>query len=140
MKYFLTAKTSLVVLLAGLLFLPACTTTSTIQSRKQERLAAYQALPPDMRAAVDQGSLKAGMNPDAVWIAWGPSSQVLVGGNQSGETTTWVYRGSYLQETRIWGRWRMYYAYTPISYTRAQVIFANGAVREWQTFPEPPGY
>jgi hypothetical protein len=128
------AALSLVLLVAG------CVTGTTVQSRKGERFSAYQALNPEMRAAVDAGQLKAGMNMDAVYIAWGKPSQILQGGSETGETTTWVYRGTYTQQTEIWGYWRMHYAYATISYTRAQAIFTNGVVTRWDTFPSPSGY
>jgi len=30
-----------------------------------------------------------------------------------------------------------HYDYTPRTYPRAQVVFVNGLVRQWQMFPEP---
>ncbi len=130
------AKYSPIILLVGLL-LAGCATTQTVESRKQERYAAYQALSPELKAAVDQGQVKSGMSMDAVYIAWGKPSQVVSGGNAAGETTTWIYQGGYVQETRFWGYSRLHYAYTPLTYVRAQVIFVNGLAKEWQTFPEP---
>ncbi len=114
-----------------------CATSSTVQTRKQERYAAYEALTPELKSAVDLGEVRAGMSMDAVYIAWGKPSQVLSGGNQTGETTTWVYQAGYMQEVRYWGRTRVNYGYTPMTYVKAQVIFVNGLVKEWQTFPEP---
>jgi hypothetical protein len=123
-------------LLAALL-LTGCA-TSTIQSRKQERYGAYSAMAPEMRAAVDQGSIKVGMPMDGVYIAWGPPSQVTSGGTAAGETTTWLYYGGYVSESTYFGWRRTYYAYTPVNYLSAQVDFASGVVREWHTFPRPP--
>lgn len=125
--------------LAGLA-LGGCVTTGTVASRKQERVAAYEALSPEMRSAVDQGMIKTGMSMDAVYIAWGNPNQIVSGGNQAGETTTWIYQGSFLQEVRYWGGWRMHYAYSPVTYVRAQAVFTNGVVKEWQTFPQPLPY
>src|SRR5262245_3355725 len=51
------------------LFAAGCT-TSTIESRKKERLAIYTALPPDQKQLVDHGQIKVGMGPDAIYIAW----------------------------------------------------------------------
>jgi len=124
------------VLLAALL-VTGCASTDTIASRKQAHADGYAMLPPDMRAAVDQGQIKAGMSKDGVMIAWGKPSQSVHGGNASGETTTWIYQGLYTQETRIWGPYRMNYAYTPLTYVRAQVVFVNDVVQSWQTFPAP---
>ncbi|HZQ47262.1 MAG TPA: hypothetical protein VFC07_09650 [Verrucomicrobiae bacterium] len=131
-----SVKFFVVVLFAGLL-LAGCATPSTVVSRKQERSAAYAALPPEMKAAVDQGQLKAGMNMDAVYIAWGPPGQVLNGGNEGGETTTWIYYGGYVEEVRYWGHRSVHYDYDPRTYQRAQVVFVNGLVSQWQTFPPP---
>jgi hypothetical protein len=124
------------VLLAGLL-LAGCATPSTVASRKQERYAAYGALSPELRALVDQGQLKVGMNPDAVYIAWGPPGQVMQGENEAGKTTTWLYYGGYVQEVRYWGYSRVHYDYNPGTYVRAQVVFVNGLIKQWQTFAEP---
>lgn len=125
-----------VVLLASLV-LAGCATSSTVVSRKQERYAAYMALPPEMKAAVDQGQLKAGMNMDAVYIAWGQPGQVLNGGSEGGETITWIYYGGYVQEVRYWGYRSPHYDFYPSTYHRAQVLFVNGRVSQWQTFPQP---
>src|SRR6266704_2114952 len=62
-------KTSVVVLIAALT-LCGCA-TSTIQTRKQERSAAYAELPAETRSLVDQGKIKVGMSLEAVYIAWG---------------------------------------------------------------------
>jgi outer membrane protein assembly factor BamE (lipoprotein component of BamABCDE complex) len=127
----------IVILMAGLA-LTGCATSSTVQSRVEERNAAFTAMPADVRASVAAGQLKAGMNPDAVYIAWGAPSQVTKGGNEAGETETWFYFGGYVQQTRYWGSRRMYYDYYPATYVRAQVMFADGLVKQWQQFGEPP--
>jgi hypothetical protein len=119
------------------LLLAGCA-TSTVQSRKQERYAAYQALPPELKAAVDQGQVKVGMSMDAVYIAWGKPGQVSQSGNQNGEATDWSYLGFYTQETQFWGYRRMFYGYTTLTYPRAVVKFVNGVVVEWQTYPRSP--
>jgi hypothetical protein len=110
------------VLLAALL-MAGCASTDTIASRKQAHADGYAMLPPDMRAAVDQGQIKVGMSKDGVLIAWGKPSQSVHGGNASGEATTWIYQGLHTQETG--------------SYARAQVIFVNDLVQSWETFPAP---
>jgi len=119
------------------LLLAGCATHSTVQSRKQERYAAYQALPADQKAAVDQGRLMPGMSMDAVYIAWGKPTQVISGGGPGGETVTWLYQHNYLQETEYLGTRHVYYGYTPSSYVGAQVVFVNGVVSTWQTFASP---
>jgi hypothetical protein len=131
----LVLKCAGIVLAAAML--SGCATT-TIQSRKQERYAAYSALSPEMRDAVDRGTIKVGMPMDAVYIAWGSPSQTTSGGNANGEVTTWLYDASYLATSTYIGWRRTYYAYTPINYVRAQVDFANGIVKQWHTFAAPP--
>ncbi len=136
MRNYNMVKKAVVVLLAGLV-LAGCA-TSTVQSRKQERYAAYEALTPEMRGLVDQGQIKVGMTTDAVYIAWGPPGRVQQGENESGRTTTWVYYGSYMQEVRYWGYRNLHYAYYPTTYVRAQAVFVNDLVKSWQTFGAPP--
>ncbi len=145
-------KTSLWLLLAGLfpLLLTGCA-TSTIETRKQERQAAYAALAPDQKAAVDAAQIKVGMSMDAVYLAWGKPSQVLTGESSNGPTVTWLYQGTYLQEYRYWSYHPYYYGrgfygspyldydYYPRSYIKAEVIFENGKVKEWRSLPRP-GY
>jgi hypothetical protein len=132
----LQMRCALILLLAGLL-LAGCVVVRGVDYRKQERMSAYMALPPEMRQAVDLGQLKVGMNSDAVYIAWGKPSQIISGGNATEETTTWLYRTGYIQQSTFWGPYREHTAYTTMTYTRAQVTFVNGAVREWQTYPSP---
>ncbi len=124
--------------LAGML-LTGCAASGTVATRKQERPAAYEALSPEMRALVDQGKISRGLSTDGVYIAWGKPGQVTEGENELGQTTTWSYYGSYLQETTIWGRRRIYYSYNPVNYISGQVTFTNGFVKQWQTYPSP-GY
>jgi hypothetical protein len=129
-------KFSNLILLSAVL-LAGCATKSTPQSRQHERAAAYAGLTPEQRSLVDSGQIKAGLSMDAVYIAWGSPGQVTRGGNESGEVITWLYYGGYVQETRFWERENVHYAYDPRTYVRAQVLFVNGIVKSWQTFPEP---
>jgi hypothetical protein len=137
-------------LLLGTLSLTGCA-TSTIESRKQERLAAYNALSAEHRLAVDIGQIKIGMPMDAVYIAWGKPSQILAGESAQGAAITWLYHRAYLEEYRYWtyhdycagGR---HYAspylafdYYPRSYVSAEVRFAGELVKEWRSLPQP-GY
>lgn len=125
------------VILVSLVLLAGCATQSTVQSREKERAAAYAALTPEQRSLVDAGQIKAGMNEDAVYMAWGAPGQITRGGNDSVETATWLYYGGYVQETRFWGRRDVHYDYDPRTYVRAQVVFVNGIMKSWQTFPSP---
>ena len=134
------AKTLGCVVFLLVFVLAGCATHGTIQSREQERAAAYAALSPEMKTMVDQGRVKVGMSMDAVYIAWGKPEEVLQSGNAQGELTTWIYRGSFLEETRYWvGRRYPYLAhdYEPRSYVRAEIVFSNGVVQSWRTLPQP---
>jgi hypothetical protein len=99
---------------------------------------------------VDQGKIKVGMDMDAVYIAWGKPAQIVSGESSQGATTTWIYHGVKLQEIRYWG-YRYYGArcwpepyldhdYYPRSYVRAEIVFADGKVREWRSLPQPADY
>jgi hypothetical protein len=122
------------------LCLAGCATQSTIQSRIHERDAAYAALPPDTQKMVDEGRIQVGMDTNAVYIAWGKPNQVLESGDQRGVSTTWIYRGAFLEETRYWVGWRyprLEHDYQPRTYVRAEIVFFNDKVQSWRTLPEP---
>lgn len=138
------------LLLVASLGLTGCATTS-IGSRKQERLGSYNALNAEQRLAVDLGQIKVGMTEDAVYIAWGKPSQILHGESSAGKSTTWIYTGTYFEEYRGWSvhsyyhgyRGRYYtapymtYDYVPRNYVRAEVKFEGGVVKEWRSLPGP---
>ena len=118
--------------------LAGCATRSTIATRKQERLAAYNALPPEQKEAADRGQLKIGMSEDAVYIAMGAPDQILHSESAAGSTTTWVYMGQWMEETRYWTRRGFVNRdYNSRSYVSAEIIFQNGKVASWQTLPRP---
>lgn len=134
-----------------LVLLTGCAATSTIESRRQERLGTYTTLTPEQKAAVDAGQIKVGMPADAVYIAWGPPSQILTGESSQGSIVTWLYQGTYLEEHRYWtyhhygyhGRYyaspHLAYDYYPRSFLSAEVKFEGGLVKEWRSLPRP-GY
>jgi len=139
MKALSTSDLLVKLLLSGLLacsILAGCA-TSTVQSRKNERPAAYAALSPELRALVDQGQIKVGMNMDAVYLAWGKPAQVLQQEDASGAVTTWLYEGGWMEENRYWYHRRLMYDYQPRTFVRAEIVFAGGLVREWRTLPQP---
>ena len=120
--------------------LAGCATNSTVQSRIQERSAAYAAFPPDIKQLVNASRIKAGMDTNAVYIAWGKPDEVLESGNQNGEYTTWVYRSGYLEETRYWVGRRyphLEHDYEPRTYVRSEIVFFNGVVQSWRSLPQP---
>ena len=89
---------------------------------------------------VAEGRIQAGMDTNAVYIAWGKPDEVLHSGDARGEFTTWVYRGAFLEETRYWvGRRNPHleHDYEPRSYVRAEIVFFNGRVQSWRTLPQP---
>jgi hypothetical protein len=130
----------------------ACATSkSTVETRRQERAAAYGALTPEQRRLVDEGQIKVGMNEDAVYIAWGKPAQMLASEDASGRLTTWLYQGTTTDE---YVGWR--YAEVPgpngayftrrldrdISvreYVSAELVFHDGLLQSWRTLPKPGG-
>ena len=137
------------IVLCGCLLLAGCA-TSNVESRKKERAAAYSALPPEQKEFVDQGQIKVGMSQDAVYIAWGSPAEILQSESGSGLHTTWLYYGTWTQETRYWTfrevprRGTVFLErnldrdYNPRDYVRAEIVFAEGKVARWQTLPRPP--
>jgi hypothetical protein len=129
----------------SLFLLVGCASTNKFEQRRVERSAAYNALSPEFKSAVDQGQIKVGMPQDAVYIAWGPPSEILRAGSEQGETTRWLYYGSYMQEFRYWtgsrGRGfpseRLEHDYIPRDYVSAEIVFVNGVVKSWTMKPRP---
>ncbi|HVK59132.1 MAG TPA: hypothetical protein VM735_10145 [Candidatus Kapabacteria bacterium] len=139
-------------LLIGLwVLLVGCATPSTIETRRAEKLTAYNSLAPEERQLVDQGQIKMGMSSDAVYIAWGPPSEVLESEDpQQGRISTWRYYGSWMQESRYWayrettrGGADLYLErylvsdYQPRDYVRAEINFKQGRALSWRTLPRP---
>lgn len=92
-----------------------------------------------MQTLVNQGQVRRGMTPDAVYIAWGKPSQVLQQEDQRGLVMFWLYHGGWMEETRYW----TYYSrapitdYQPRTYVSAEITFVNGIVDSWRTLPKP---
>ena len=124
-------------LLALLAFLLVGCATSTVATRKQERAAAYAALPAEAQTLVDEGRIKVGMSPDAVYIAWGAPSEVLESESAQGHVTIWVYHGQWVEEYRYWIGRRLETDFYPRGYVRAEIVFQNGVVASWRTLPKP---
>jgi hypothetical protein len=127
------------ILFVGLAILAGC---STIQARKQHRLAAYEALAPSVQALVDEGKVELGMDTNAVYIAWGPPSVVAETPGPPPQTV-WVYRGNRPVQVPAWtflptdrGYWSLEYtpAHYAAAFTKAEVIFQNGRVVSVQQF------
>ena len=141
---------STLLLAIGLLFFGGCSTPSTVATRRAERASVYEALSPDDRAVVDQGQIRVGMVPDAVYIAWGKPAQVLESENASGRITTWLYHGNTTDEFLFWN-YREYprrdgtvymerfldRTYDFRSYVSAELVFRGGKLESWRTLPRP---
>ncbi|HTH46716.1 MAG TPA: hypothetical protein VMB21_04330 [Candidatus Limnocylindria bacterium] len=140
------------IFLLLLLFAAGCATSSTIATRRTERAAAYNALPADERALVDQGQLRTGMDEDAVYISWGKPAQVLRSGDASGERTTWLYESTTTDTYHSW-HYREYPRrdgssyidrtletdYNFRDYVSAELVFRGGKLQSWRMLPKPPG-
>ncbi len=138
------------ILMALLNGLAGCAASSTVATRKVERAAAYGALIPEEQALVDQGQIRVGMNPDAVYVAWGQPAQVLKSGDATGETTTWLYTGTTSDTYHSW-HYREYprrdgstyldrsmdvdYAFR--DYVSAELVFRGGKLERWRMLPKP---
>lgn len=129
-----------------------CATPSTVESRRVEKMSAYDSLPAELKATVDAGQIRVGMPMDAVYIAWGKPSEVLESEDAQGHLTTWRYYGSVLQEQRYWayretsrgsGRGGVFLEryltsdYSPRDYVRSEIVFTEGKVNSWRTLPKP---
>lgn len=148
----ISIRTPAILMLAALFFasfLSGCATPSTVESRKHERPAAYAALPVETKELVDQGQVKVGMSPDAVYIAWGPPAEVLEAETDQGHVVTWIYHGQWMEESRYWTfreisrddgvflERHLESDYFPRRYIRAEIIFEDGRVKAWRTLPRP---
>jgi hypothetical protein len=135
-----------------MLFLAAgCSTPSTVESRRQEKLPAYTALPEDQKARVDKGEVVVGMDEDAVYIALGKPAQVLKSADANGAIVTWLYEGLTTEDYIGWryatvlGR-KGAYTGTPYltrdteysSYISAELVFRGGKLESFRELPKPP--
>jgi hypothetical protein len=125
--------------------------SSTIESRRKDRPAAYSALSAEQRALVDQGQVRVGMSQDAVYIAWGEPKQKTQAEGAEGLTEMWIYHDSTLDNHRYWAfrertdskTGRVYLDRTLENdfqireYVSAEITFANGVVKNWRTRPMP---
>jgi hypothetical protein len=134
------------------LWLVAGCSTSTVDSRRKERAAAYSTLTPEEKELVDRGQIQTGLSQDAVYIAWGPPAQILQSQTGSnGVQTVWLYEGTTMEETRYWtfrevpsGRRGHVFLeryldrdYDPRAYVNAEIVFVGGKVASWRTLPRP---
>jgi len=139
----------LLILICSSLLLAGCATAPSPAQRRTERAAAYAALTPELRALVDQGQIRVGMSTDAVYIAWGEPAEIVHREDARGLSTTWLYEGGWMQETRYWAYRQvgsgdalaleryLVNDYQPRTYIRAQLTFVDGLLKEWSTRAAP---
>jgi hypothetical protein len=121
--------------------------SSTIERRISERSTAYAGLAPEQRAAVDQGEIRAQMDTNAVYIAWGKPSRVHTTTTPAGEELRWEY---WRRWTRVHPHWSIeptaggFYVtaeYRPTTsswnYLSDWVVFRDDRVIRWGRFPRP---
>ena len=124
--------------------------TSSIESRRTEKSAAYAQMSAELRLLVDQGQIKIGMSADAVYISWGKPSEILESEDQTGRKTVWRYYGTWMQETRYWAYREVNRGspdlalerylisdYNPRDYVQSEIVLVDGKVASWRTLPRP---
>ncbi len=145
MMSFRTIKAmSCVVLAAASLLLASCQ-VATPASRIESNPVLFESLPEKDKPLVRQGQVRAGMSPEAVFLAWGyPNSQPFVGEKDGKRLVRWVYtRMEPVMVTSTWGGpcWSPYgwhhgcygmpdTAYVPRN--TAYVTFENDKVVSWE--------
>ncbi|MEM9478135.1 MAG: hypothetical protein AAGA58_00580 [Verrucomicrobiota bacterium] len=119
---------------------------STPETRINDNPAVYGGLSPAHKNLVSQGQIKEGMPKEAVYLAWGAPNAKSSGGHSGKSIERWRYLGHYpvWTDSHAFGhsyysrsRYRGHYNYCPptvqyITYTQAEVEFANGRVRSWE--------
>jgi hypothetical protein len=73
---------------ASALILASC---STVETRISGNPEIYQSLSPSDQTLVGQGQIRAGMSPNAVYLAWGSPDRKIMGNMRGRSTETWVY-------------------------------------------------
>ena len=94
-------------LAAGLLaVLAGC---ATPESRIRKNPAAFEALPPDVQAAVRQGQIGMGFSSEAVELALGRPDRLYTRQTEAGTAEVWSYVGytTTLERQRVEGRFRV---------------------------------
>ena len=127
---------ALLTLLAALT--PGC---ATPENRAKEKTSAFDKLPSAQKKAALEGKVLVGMNPDAVWIAFGQPDRV----KKNGSRESWIYTRPEFYEIPHWryrcvqrhdGRSMALPEYDPLQFKRyvndLEVIFKNGKVVDWK--------
>lgn len=87
---------------------------STPQARIQQHPQKFEALSTKHRSLVQQGLITRGMNPDAVYLAWGSPARSFKGSKKGKDTERWDYAGSRpVYGTSFYGGYGLGYGYGP---------------------------
>ncbi len=87
-----TIKTASRLAFAAASLLLASCQVATPATRIEENPALFASLPEKDQALVRQGHIRAGMSPEAVFLAWGyPNSQPYTGEKDGKRVVRWVY-------------------------------------------------
>ena len=126
--------------LVVVLLVAAC---SSARNRNAERSTAYEALPPATKELVENGRIEAGMDTNAVFLAWGPPSSVSESEVPGGKQLIWVYSGGRPVQVPAWSSLPEPKGYGELQYnpnhysgkfTKAQVLFQDGHVVAYKKF------
>ncbi len=147
MKPGIIRATSRMVLLAAALLIASCQ-VATPASRIEQNPVLFESLPQADKALVQQGQIKVGMSPEAVFLAWGyPNTQPFVGEKGGKRLVRWVYsRMEPVMVTPVWGGpcWGpcgWHHGYSAMADTvfvprnTAYVTFEDDKVVSWEARP-----
>ena len=121
-------------LLLLMLLAAVATGCSTIETRKTERVSAYNSFSPQERALVDQGIIDVGMDTNAVYVAWGKPYEVLAVAFPSEDRTVWVYTGVATEEVPYWEYRANPYVLGTGTYEHQVAYVGRRMVSGWVTF------
>lgn len=121
--------------------------TSGLARRKAERIDAYNSLDAESRARVDRREIQAGIDTNAVFIAWGKPTEVRTVDGSGDAEIAWDYYKRFTRQHPRWVFRQVHYGfyntydYQPVmtshSYLAGMVVFKDGRVVRWQNFPPP---
>lgn len=146
---------------AALTAVALCQCAATPQSRIERNPQLYSQLGSRDRELVASGTIREGMNRDAVYLAMGKPDRVSAGSSRGKKIESWTYLGQRPVSTMNvgfgWGNgWGPYWgagpwgmgwggypysywgggpAVTYVPYTHSIVDFTNGRVTRWMTTP-----
>lgn len=124
-------------------FLLGSCQSSTPASRIAANPAVFQSLPAEQQQLVQQGKICAGMNKEAVMLAWGTPGGAMAGQRDGKMLETWRYTQMVPVYTPHFYSFHCYgpYSHGPYYYddwfyiprTAAEVTFRDGKVTGWQS-------